>query len=91
MPCADLEHLVFLPAGDATLTRRAKDASDLSAVVVRFSRARRRYERQGIVVEEAALEQAEESVLRTKRQEHVGASATWSGVADMTLSCRQGG
>jgi hypothetical protein len=52
-------HLVFLPAGDAGLTRRAKLASELTAVVVRFSRARRRYERQGILVEASALAQAE--------------------------------
>jgi hypothetical protein len=32
-------------------------------VVVRFSRARKRYERQGILVEEAALEQAEAQCL----------------------------
>jgi hypothetical protein len=32
-------------------------------VVVRFSRARKRYERQGILVSEAALEQAEEECL----------------------------
>ena len=57
--CADLDHLVFLPAGDAALSRRARQASRLSAVVVRFSRARRRYERQGLLVEEAALESAE--------------------------------
>ena len=42
--------LVFLPAGNATLSRRAKQASRLSAVVVRFSRARKRYERQGVLV-----------------------------------------
>jgi len=59
--CAKLDHLVYLPAGDATLSRRAKKASELSAVVVRFSRARKRYERQGILVEEAALKQAEAS------------------------------
>ena len=46
MSCADMDHLVFLESGDAALTRRAKRASRLSAVVVRFSRARRRYERQ---------------------------------------------
>ncbi len=57
--CADLDHPAFLPAGDAALTRRAKAASNLWAVVVRFSRARRRYERQGILVEEEALEHAE--------------------------------
>ena len=61
--CADMDHLVFLPAGNAALSRRAKKASRLAAVVVRFSRTRRRYERQGILVEEAALEQAEAQCL----------------------------
>jgi len=61
--CADLDHLVFLAAGDAALTRRAKKASSLSAVVVRFSRSRRRYERQGVLVEEPALERAEQECL----------------------------
>ncbi len=61
--CADLDHLVFLPAGDAALTRRAKKASRLSAVVVRWSRTRKRYERQGLLVEEPALEQAEQQCL----------------------------
>jgi hypothetical protein len=54
LACADLDHLVFLPSGDAALTRRAKKHSGLSAVVLRFRRARKRYERQGILVEEAA-------------------------------------
>jgi hypothetical protein len=61
--CADLDHLVFLPSGEAALTRRAKKASSLSAVVVRFSRTRKRYERQGLLVEEAALEAAERECL----------------------------
>ncbi|WP_127125458.1 DUF2293 domain-containing protein [Georgenia sp. SYP-B2076] len=61
--CADLEHLTYLPAGDAMLTRRARKASRLSAVVVRFSRSRRRYERQGVLVEERALVEAEASCL----------------------------
>lgn len=63
MACADLDHLVFLPAGDTALTRRAKKLSGLSAVVVRFSRSRRRYERQGLLVEEEALDLAEEQCL----------------------------
>ena len=63
MRCARLDHLVYLPAGDAALSRRAHRASGLSAVVVRFSRARQRYERQGILVEEAALESAERECL----------------------------
>jgi hypothetical protein len=61
--CADMDHLVFLPSGEAALTRRAKKASGLSAVVVRWSRTRKRYERQGLLVEDAALEQAEQQCL----------------------------
>ena len=38
LSCADLDHLVFLPSGDTALTRRAAKASNLSAVVVRWSR-----------------------------------------------------
>jgi hypothetical protein len=67
MACADMDHLVFLAAGDAALTRRAKRASRLSAVVVRFSRSRRRYERQGILVEEEALDRAEQECLADER------------------------
>ena len=63
MTCADMDHLVFLPAGDAALTRRAKKASKLSAVVVRWSKSRKRHERQGLLVEETALEQAEQQCL----------------------------
>ena len=54
--CAQLDHLVFLPAGDAKRTRQAHRASRLTAVVVRFSRTRKRYERQGLLVEPDALE-----------------------------------
>ncbi len=61
--CADLDHLVYLPSGDAALTRRSKKYSSLSAVVVRFSRARKRYERQGLLVEDAALDKAEDECL----------------------------
>ena len=59
--CAGLDHLVFLPAGDAELSRRAELASSLSADVVRFSRKRKRYVRQGLLVEEAALEAAKDA------------------------------
>jgi hypothetical protein len=60
LACADMSHLVFLPSGDAALTRRAKAGSRLSAVVVRFSRARKRYERKGLLVEREALRKAQE-------------------------------
>src|SRR5450755_3203941 len=74
MSCADMGHLVFLPTRDAALTRRAKSASRLAAIVVRFSRPRGRYERQGILVEEGALERAEVECLadedaRARRRE----------------------
>jgi len=59
LSCADLDHLVFLPSGDAALTRRARKHSTLVAVVLKWSRARKRYERQGLLVELQALEQAE--------------------------------
>lgn len=63
LACADLDHLEFLPSGDAALTRRARKHSTLSAVVLKWSRARNRYERQGLLVEEEALQQAEQECL----------------------------
>ena len=63
LDCADLGHLDFLPRGDTALTRRAKKHSRLSAVVVQWARARNRYERQGLLVEPEALEQAERECL----------------------------
>lgn len=59
LPCSGLGSLVFLRAGDAALTRRAKAHSRAHAVVVRFSRSRKRYERQGVLVEPGALAAAE--------------------------------
>jgi len=74
LACADLDELVFLPAGDAAVTRRSKRYSNLSAVVLKFSKTRGRYERQGLLVEERALEQAEaeclaDSEIRERRNE----------------------
>jgi hypothetical protein len=57
--CVGLDDLEFLPAGDALLSRRAKAKSTRCAVVVRFSRSRRRYERQGLLVEPPALVDAQ--------------------------------
>ena len=67
--------MVYLPSGDAALTRRARKHSVLAAVVVRFSRLRGRYERQGLLVEESALAEAERECVadaeqrRTKREQ----------------------
>src|SRR5215470_9936674 len=59
LECANLDHLVFLPSRDTALTRQSRKYSLLSAVVVRFSRSQKRYERQGLLVESKALEQAQ--------------------------------
>ncbi len=87
MACAELDHLVFLPSGDAALTRRARRGSGLSAVVVRFSRARGRYGRRGVLVEEEALGQAEAECLadepaRVRRRER---DAVRRGSEDLKL------
>jgi len=63
LSCADLDHLIYLPSGDAALTRRSRKYSTLAAVVLQWSRARKRYERQGLLVEEKALEKAEQECL----------------------------
>jgi hypothetical protein len=73
MACADLDHLEFLPRGDTAVTRRASKYSTLRAVVVRWSRTRKRYERQGILAEPGAIDRAEEESLadaevRARRQ-----------------------
>ena len=46
---ADLDHLIFLASGNTALTRRARKHSILSAVVLKCNRARKRYERQGLL------------------------------------------
>ena len=58
MKCAGYGDLVFLASGDAALTRRATAFSARHVVVVKFSRARKRNERQGVLVEEQAVERA---------------------------------
>ena len=63
LDCADLNHLEYLPSGDAALTRRSKKYSKLTAVVLKWSKARNHYERQGILVESEALEKAEDECI----------------------------
>lgn len=92
--CADFGHLEFLPAGDAALTRRAKKASGLSAVVVKWSRSRKRYERQGILAEPEAIFRAEQECLsdadvrarRRERDEERRASADVQLQADFAAA-----
>jgi hypothetical protein len=63
LSCVGLDELEFLPPGNAALTRRATKESTVSAVVLEWSRARKRYERQGILVEADALVRAEQACL----------------------------
>ena len=74
LACADLDHLLFLPSGNVALTRRARKHSTLAAVVLKWSRARKRYERQGLLIEALGLEKAEkeclgDSEIRTRQRE----------------------
>ncbi|MGO8918667.1 MAG: hypothetical protein ACLQJR_22420 [Stellaceae bacterium] len=66
--CVGLDDLEFLPAGDALLTRRVKARSARHAVVVRFSRSRGRYERQGLLVESPALAAVRRDIEAQKRE-----------------------
>lgn len=58
LACAGFADLVYLPSGDVALTRRADRLSGRSVAVLRWNRARHRCERQGLLVEAAALERA---------------------------------
>jgi len=68
LDCADLGHLEFLVSGNTALTRRATKHSPLRAVVVRWARARKRYERQGILVTPAAIDRAEAECVADEEQ-----------------------
>jgi hypothetical protein len=78
--------LSLLPSGSAALTRRAKEHSRRYAVVLKWSRARKRYERQGLLVGEEALVKAEAECLadldaRERVSEKQSASRSWSSFA----------
>ncbi|OVE81790.1 hypothetical protein BVY04_02480 [bacterium M21] len=88
LACADLDHLEFLPSGDAALSRRARKHSPLNAVVVEFARRKRRFERRGILVSRAAIEKAETECLndadqRARQRER---SARYRDQADKELA-----
>lgn len=59
MECAGMEDLIYVPAGNSKLTHRVKKYSSRFYVVVKFSRARKRYERQGILSDKEAVDMAE--------------------------------
>ncbi len=60
--CAGFEDLVFLASGNTKLTRRTKKYSPTHLVVVEWSRARKRYERQGLMVQVDALKKAQDEL-----------------------------
>jgi hypothetical protein len=67
LKCAGMDDLVFLAAEDAAVPRRARKHSSRSAVVVRYSRARQPYEREGVLVEAPAVARAEEELDRERK------------------------
>jgi len=97
LSCADLDHLIFLSPGNAALTRRAHKHSTLSAVVLKWSQSRKRYERQGLLVEEVALEKAEKECLadeevrvrRQKREAERRAETDLQYISDFARRVRQ--
>jgi hypothetical protein len=74
--CVGMDDLEFAPSGDALLTRRLKAKSSRSAVVVRFSRTRQRYERQGILVEPQILAEVREELAKERGEALPMASET---------------
>jgi hypothetical protein len=68
LSCVGLGDLEFLPAGDALLSRRVKAKSARCAIVVRFSRSRRRYERQGLLVEPPVLADVQHDLEAQRRE-----------------------
>ena len=71
LACADLDHLEFLPSGDAALSRRARKRSPLAAVVLQFNRRAKRYERRGLLVTAGAIADAELECLSDTEQRAV--------------------
>jgi hypothetical protein len=73
LKCSGLAHLEYLPSGNAAVTRRATKYSRLHVVVMKKSAARKRSERQGILVEAEAIRRAEvesaaDAEMRTQQQ-----------------------
>lgn len=58
LTCAKLDHLQILRSGNAKITRLAKKYSQSRFLIMKWSDAWKCYERQGLLVEAAALERA---------------------------------
>jgi hypothetical protein len=64
LKCAGFDDLVYLPRGDAKLTKLVAKLSERRLAVMHFSRARKRYERQGLLIEPRALSEARKELGR---------------------------
>lgn len=58
LKCSGLDKLIFLPSGNRALTMRAEKSSPVYAVVMKWNNKRKRNERQGLLIEKAALKKA---------------------------------
>ena len=94
LACADLDHLDYLPSGNTALTPRATRYSRLRAVVVQWSRTRKRYERQGILAEPKAIERAEGNASATpsaaNASAHAGLATRQTSTANTSMPLPQG-
>jgi hypothetical protein len=69
--CSQLDKLEMLPAGNAVITRLARKYSSVSFAIVKWSEIWKCYERQGTLVEPAAIDKAEsESGIKLAKREH---------------------
>lgn len=69
--CSPFKHLVFLPSGDAALTRRSKKYASLSAILQQWNNRRRRYERRGIFVDQTSIDLAKKECSADKEQRKI--------------------
>ena len=94
LACADLDHLEFLPRGDMALTLRAKKHSKIYAIVLQWSRTRKRHERQGLLVEHIAIEQAmreclsDEKLREERRKREIKKGWNWMKSMSKNLGLR---
>lgn len=65
--CSGFETLEFLPGGNAKITQLAKKASSRFFVVLKWSELWKTYERQGLLVESSAIDEAESVAGATAR------------------------
>lgn len=69
--CSQLGDLEFLPSGNAALSRRAAKRSRRCVAVMQAHPVRKRFERQGILVDPAAIEHAARESLADATPQHM--------------------